>query len=276
MRVKILSLLIVIAFGPFSFPQTNSTFAPLEQWRAAVIKGDPAALKSLYSSWPPVQVSTREGKVDVDADVAFWTGLKARNISMNIVEAGSPQPGVALFTIQVKVTGANGRMTNVVEGQTWQNQGGVWRLVGGKRDVAKLEQPASVQAKIYPAGDAHEEIRQALARAAKARKNVLVVFGADWCYDCHVLEKAFHRSDVAAVLAPNYELVDIDVGEGDKNQDLMNAYEVPMKRGIPAIAILDSKGKLIYSQKNGEWERARGLGPQDLIALLNRWKPQGK
>lgn len=274
MRFRFLiPFLLLSALG---FAQTLSTFPALQQWKDAVIKGDPAALKSLYSLSPPVEVSTREGKVDTDADVAFWTGLKARDMSIKVAEAGSPQPGVEVFTLQVKVDGASGRTTNIVEGQAWENQGGTWRLVGAKRDIAKLEQPASLTANIYPTSDGHEQLRQALARAQKGHKNVLVVFGADWCYDCHVLEKAFHRSDVAAVLDPNYEVVNIDVGEGDRNQDLMNEYQVPMQRGIPAIAILDSHGKLIYSQKDGEWERARGLGPRDLIALLSRWKPQAK
>lgn len=274
MRLRFLILSLLLSGS--SFAQTASTFPALQQWRDAVIKGNPAALKSLYSFSPPVEVSTREGKVDTDKDVAFWTGLKARSMSMKVVEAGSPQPGVEVFTLQVKVAGPSGRTTSIVEGQAWQNQAGTWRLVGAKRDIAKLEQPASVTASIYPDGDAHEEIHQALARAQRGHKNVLVVFGADWCYDCHVLEKALHRNDVAAVLDPNYEVVNIDIGEGDKNQDLMSQYQVPMARGVPAIAILDSRGNLIYSQKNGEWERARGLAPRELIALLSRWKPQSK
>lgn len=274
MRVRFFILFVLLS--GFSFAQTPSTFPALAEWRDAVIRGDPAALKSLYSTWPPVEVSTRDGKVDADKDVAFWTGLKARSMSINVVEAGSRQPGVVVFTLQVKVAGAGGRTTNIVEGQAWQNQGGTWRLVGGKRDIAKLAQPASVNASIYPAGDAHEQLRQALARAQKGHKNILVVFGADWCYDCHVLEKALRRSDVAAVLDPNYEVINIDVGQGDKNQDLMSEYQVPMDRGVPAIAILDSRGNLVYSQKNGEWERARGLDPRDLIALLSRWKRPSK
>jgi hypothetical protein len=274
MRLHLLMLFVLLS--ALSAAQTPSTFPALQQWRDAVIKGDPAALKSLYSFSPPVEVNTRAGKVDADAEVAFWTGLKARSMSLRVAEAGSPQPGVEVFTLQIKVAGASGRTTNIVEGQAWQNQRGTWRLVGAKRDIAKLEQPASLTANIYPTSDAHEQLRQALARAQKGHKNVLVVFGADWCYDCHVLEKAFHRSDVAAVLDPNYEVVDIDIGEGDRNQDLMREYQVPMEHGIPAIAILDTHGNLIYSQKNGEWERARGLGPQDLIALLSRWKPQSK
>ncbi len=36
------------------------------------------------------------------------------------------------------------------------------------------------------------------------------------------------------------------------------------------LAVLESDGKLLSSQKNGEFEKARALGPEDLIAFLNR------
>ena len=44
----------------------------------------------------------------------------------------------------------------------------------------------------------------------------------------------------------------------------MEQYQVPMKKGIPAIAVLDSDGKLLYSQKGGEFEKARALAPEDV------------
>ena len=124
--------------------------------------------------------------------------------------------------------------------------------------------------------DAHAEIKEALEKATAEHKRVLVVFGANWCYDCHVLDRAFHRSDLALIVSANYEVVHVDIGRGEKNQDLMKKYEVPMKRGIPAIAVLDSSGKLVYSQKNGEFERARALGPEDLLEFLQKWKSQSR
>jgi len=88
-----------------------------------------------------------------------------------------------------------------------------------------------------------------------------------------VLDKAFHRSDLAPILAANYEVVHVDIGRGEKNQDLMKQYEVPIKRGIPGLAVLDANGKLLYSQKNGEFENARALTAEDFLAFLNKWKP---
>jgi hypothetical protein len=275
MRSRV-SLWVLVCLAGLSHAQTAVNFPALEQWKAAIIKGDVNGLRALYSTSPPAQISTRSGKLDADTDVAFWTGLKARRISMAVVESASPRPGVQSFTIQMTVTGASGRVTKFVEGQAWLNQQEAWRLVSAKRDLARLEQPASVDNKIYPTGDAREEIQQALARAKKGHKNVLLVFGADWCYDCHVLDKAFHRGDISAVLTPSYEVVHVDIGEEDKNLDLAAHYQVPLNRGIPAIAVLDSQGNLLYSQRNGEWERARALGPDDLLELLNRWKPQAR
>ncbi len=121
--------------------------------------------------------------------------------------------------------------------------------------------------------NARAEIKEALTKAAAEHKRVIIVFGANWCPDCHALDDDFHRADVAPVLAANYEVVHVDIGKGDKNQDLMTKYEVPMKRGIPGLAVLDPDGKLVYSQKNGEFENARSLAPTDVLAFLNKWKP---
>ena len=135
-------------------------------------------------------------------------------------------------------------------------------------------QAAANKKEIYnESADAHAEIKEALAKATAEHKRVILVFGANWCYDCHVLDKEFHSSELAPIIAANYEVVHVDIGRGEKNQDLMTKYEVPMKRGIPGLAVLDADGKLVYSQKNGEFENARALAPEDFLAFLNRWRP---
>lgn len=137
-----------------------------------------------------------------------------------------------------------------------------------------FSQAAKKEKDIYnELANARAEIKEAVAKAAAEHKRVIVVFGANWCYDCHVLDAAFHRADLALIIAANYEVVHVDIGKGEKNQDLMAKYEVPMKRGIPGLAVLEADGKLVYSQKNGEFENARGLSPEDFRAFLEKWKP---
>ena len=273
--------LLVLTFASAlntSAQSSSAAFAPLEQWKSAIISGNATLLKSMYSTNPPTRVMTLSSESSADAEAAFWTGLKPRRIKLNLVSSNVPQPDTHQVVFEAEVhsgTAAKDQVVYITEGQLWQNQNGTWRLLVTKRsDASKLEQPTTTDKVIYTPGlNAHDEIKQAIAAAAKQHKNVLVVFGANWCYDCHVLDLAFHRPDVTAVLNRNYEVVHIDVGEGDKNQDIMQQYNVPMKKGIPAIAVLDSHGKLLYSQQGGEFEKARALAPQDVLAFLNKWKP---
>ena len=261
-----------------SQPIAKAAFPPLEQWKAAVISGNVASVQTFYSSSPSAQIATAAGASTVTSEVAFWIGFKARRLKLNVIQSESPQAGVQQLVFQAELHTISGQTLYVTEGQLWQKQGEQWRLTGAKRsDATKLQQPASTSKVIYvPGVDAHAEIQHALQLAAKGHKRVLVVFGANWCYDCHVLDLAFHRPDVAGVLQQNFEVVHVDVGEGDKNQDLMAEYQVPMKRGIPAVAVLDGNGKLLYSQKGGEFEKARALAPEDVLQFLNKWKPEAR
>jgi hypothetical protein len=258
----------------------QSTFPYLEQWKDAVVSGNAAALKGLYSTNPPARVNPAGGGSNADADVAFWSGLKIRRMKVDIVQSTSPQKGLhqVVFQVEMHTASSQARALYVSAAQLWQQQGEEWRIVVGERsDPAKLQQPLSTKKDIYGSSiDAHTEIQQALSGAAKEHKRVLLLFGANWCYDCHVLDLAFQRADISAVLKRDYKVVHVDVGEGDKNQDLMSEYDVPMKRGIPAAAVLDGNGKLLVSQKNGEFEKARALGPEDLLRFLNQWKPQAR
>ena len=47
-------------------------------------------------------------------------------------------------------------------------------------------------------------------------------------------------------------------------------------RSGSAEAKLDGDGKLVVSQKNGEFEDARSLTPEALLEFLNKWKPEAR
>ncbi|MGB8591629.1 MAG: hypothetical protein WCD40_09630, partial [Candidatus Acidiferrales bacterium] len=57
------------------------------------------------------------------------------------------------------------------------------------------------------------------------------------------------------------------------NLDLADRYEVPLKRGVPELAVLDSKGKLLTSSKQAEFESVVKLSPADVTQFLEKWKP---
>ena len=283
----VLSMCVTIAAAQSGAPAPSApdasvaaNFTGLDQWKSAVSSADSASLASLYSTTPPAKITTPKGDIDVSTDVKFWTDLKAKDLRADILQSMSPQAGVeqVVLAIQAKSASRHDEVVYVNEGQLWQHQGDAWKLVAVKRtDLAQLQQPTSTKKEIYPASaNAQEEIKEALTKASRDHKRIILVFGANWCYDCHVLDLAMHRADIAPLVENNFELVHVDIGQGDKNQDLMKQYDVPMSKGIPALAVLDSSGKLLFSQKDGQFENARSLGPADLIDFLNKWKPQAR
>ena len=141
----------------------------------------------------------------------------------------------------------------------------------GKTPLAKPTEKRD----IYPANvDAKAEIAEAVTNAAKTHRRVILVFGGNWCYDCHVLDAAFHSPEIEPTLNKNFVVVHVNIGEFDKNLDIADKYGVPLQRGVPASAVLGSDGKVLFSQKHGEFEAARSMATEDVLAFLNKWKPE--
>lgn len=136
------------------------------------------------------------------------------------------------------------------------------------------QQKIPLNPKLYdPAADARKEIAEALKESARWHKRILLVFGGNWCLDCQVLDYRFHQEPEKSIIDSSYKVIHVDIGHADKNLDLASEYHVPINKGVPGIAVLDSDGKLLYSQENGEFESARSLDPQQIVAFLEKWKP---
>jgi thioredoxin 1 len=277
--LRVMTALLMLG-AQFGFAQSSavdspSGFPPLDQWNTAVLAGDAAVLKSMYSVDPVAQVMANGVKTSVDADVNFWLGLKARTLRLKTVAVlDRPKGTSVVFKAEVQL--ANGQILSVTDGQMWRKQGEQWRVISVERaDAPHLQQPSDMNKNIYPAdADAHAELKEAEAKAAAGHKRVLLVFGANWCYDCHVLDLAFHRPDFTSVMA-GYEVVHIDLGPDEKkNADLVQQFNVPLDKGIPALAVAESDGKLVVSQKNGEFEDARSMTPDAVLEFLSKWKPK--
>jgi thiol:disulfide interchange protein len=141
----------------------------------------------------------------------------------------------------------------------------------GRNDPEVLA-PVSVKSDLYPANaDAKKEIEEALKRAVAEKKRVLLVFGGNWCYDCHVLDLALHEGAAGKIVNQSFLLVHVDIGEGDKNLDLVKEYKTTLDKGVPAVVILGDDGRVLYSSTEGEFEAARSMMKKDLVAFLQRW-----
>ncbi len=266
----------------------SSTFEPLNRWKAAFAAGNETALAALYSSVPPAQVQTPEGNVqDAAAEPRFWSAVAAKgitNLNVKVLDVEHLQPGQvhAVLRVEMMLRTSSGEEPFVVAPvhQIWIQEGSDWRIALTRRGdldpnpPRRLPEPAKPKTDLYaPPEEARSEISAALAAAAQDHKRVILVFGANWCYDCHVLDTAFHSKDIAPLVIANYHVVHINVGDEDKNLDLAEKYGVPINKGVPALAVLAPDGKVVYSQKQGEFENSVRIGPADVTAFLKKWAP---
>ncbi len=277
-----LLVFILLLFGLRSAAQD---FAPLDRWKAAVLAGDEAALRSLYSSDPPADIQNpKKQPIALADELKFWGGLKRDGLSRMTVEIAKLEAGpfagsqVVSFESELRLKTSFGPMTKyVVQTQVWRT-GADPKIVAAMRgEPRRLKQPLKLNPNLYnPQADAKHEIKEALEHAGREHKNVILVFGGNWCFDCHVLDLAFHHPEIEPELKAHFVVVHVDIGEYDKNLDVAEQYQVPLKKGVPALAVLASDGKLLYSQRGGEFEAARSLAPEDVTAFLRKWQPASK
>ncbi len=116
--------------------------------------------------------------------------------------------------------------------------------------------------------NAPAQIQASLQEAKAANKPVLVVFGANWCGDCKVLDMSLKTGASAPLIQQHFKMVKINVGKFDRNLDIAEAYGVPLKKGIPAIAVLSPAGKVIYATQSGELADARNMGDTAIYDLF--------
>jgi thiol:disulfide interchange protein len=138
-----------------------------------------------------------------------------------------------------------------------------------------LALPAHALPDIYPAPEqAQADLAAALKQAAAQHRRVIVDFGGNWCTDCHVLDSYMHDATNQPLLEANFVVVHVNIGRVDRNQDIAERYGIPLGKGVPALAVLDERGKLLYSQTGGEFEDMRHMNAGALTQFLQRWKPR--
>jgi thiol:disulfide interchange protein len=127
---------------------------------------------------------------------------------------------------------------------------------------------------IYPdPSQARTDIGAALKAAATGHKRVLLDFGGNWCGDCIVLDMYLHSPENRPILDANFVLVHVNIGHMDQNTDIAARYKIPLEKGVPALAVLNNQGKLLYSQKGGEFEAMRRMQASAVTSFLVQWKP---
>jgi thiol:disulfide interchange protein len=127
----------------------------------------------------------------------------------------------------------------------------------------------------------YDEKADANAAVAKARANakarhvlLLIDLGGNWCLDCRILAGVMREPGMARFLAAHYEMVAIDIGRMDRNQQVPTHYGINSLAGVPAVLIVDPRSdRLIDRDRIFALADARSMTPQALADWLAGWIP---
>jgi len=137
-------------------------------------------------------------------------------------------------------------------------------------DVSNTQSEQKKREPIYdPEANADKQITEALTKAKKENKHVILMYGGNWCSWCYKLHDCFEKNDnTRTLLHESYELVLVDI---KSNQSLPQKYNAEPD-GYPYLTILDSDGQVLINQSTVPLEEGRQHNPEKVFEFLNKWK----
>jgi ketosteroid isomerase-like protein len=166
----------------------QAPFAPLEDWKAAVVNGDQPALAKLYTAQPG-HFQVGKDPIALKDEWAFWAGMKRNGLTgfnPRVLEVATEKGNTRLL-LRISATLANSHLSAGMV-QEWAHRPDGWKLIASARGVfltepaRRLPQPAVPNVNLYSdPREAEAELKVGLTRAANERKRVIVVFGGNWC-----------------------------------------------------------------------------------------------
>ena len=120
--------------------------------------------------------------------------------------------------------------------------------------------------------DASKDIAAAIKEAQRANKNILLEVGGKWCVWCGYLDKFFAENvTIRQYRDEKFIMVKINYSPENKNQAVISRYG--KVAGYQHIFVLDSSGKLLYSEDTSKLEQGRGYNLTAIAGFLKDWSP---
>jgi thiol-disulfide isomerase/thioredoxin len=136
----------------------------------------------------------------------------------------------------------------------------MWKTLKAASIVLLMIAVAAAAAQKLP--KAEEILKDAKLKAADKNKAIYLIFGASWCEACHQLDSFLGAPAVAVIFDKYFIIAKVSVGEaaaGHPAWDNPGSDSLMMKyggvtasgeAGLPFIALLDQKAKLIVNSNN--------------------------
>ena len=116
------------------------------------------------------------------------------------------------------------------------------------------------------------DVQQALSRAEKSDRLLLVVLGANWCHDSRALASRLHSPPLAELIQQHYELVFVDVGFYDKGRAVTQQFGVAHFYATPTVLIIDPSNRALVNDEDRHiWSNAYNVDMPSSVQYFEKW-----
>ena len=118
------------------------------------------------------------------------------------------------------------------------------------------------------------EVKDLLSFIQQSRQGnqSIVIFGANWCPDCRILEATLQLPTVSKYLNKNFEILHVDLGKYDINMNLLEVLGIPRREGVPRIVIFGENGVALNLDSTDTMRTARDTKQQDIFNYFQKYK----
>ncbi len=118
--------------------------------------------------------------------------------------------------------------------------------------------------------DPAKDLEDAMAKAKKLDKRILLEVGGDWCMYCSIMDETFDaHPNLRKARDNNY--VTLKVNYSDKNRNAAFLAQYPKIADYPHFFVLDSDGTLLHSQPTHPFEHGNKYNVSKIEEFLNKW-----
>ncbi|HVG41560.1 MAG TPA: thioredoxin family protein [Chitinophagaceae bacterium] len=138
-----------------------------------------------------------------------------------------------------------------------------------------LQASANDSTKLYnPAANAVKDVQQALVKAKKEKKNVLLQIGGNWCVWCYKFN-SFVQLDTTlkTIVENNFVVYHLNYSPENKNLDYLKSLGYPQRFGFPVLVVLDANGNRLHTQDSALLEKGNGYDTEKVKSFFANWAP---
>ena len=138
------------------------------------------------------------------------------------------------------------------------------------------EEKARLPKPYHPEADAQADINNAIKKAQKENKAIIIQAGGNWCIWCLRFNQFVNETqELKSIIDKNYIYYHLNWSPENKNEAIFAKYGNPGdKFGYPVFIVLDKEGKMIHVQDSAVLEEGKGYSLSKTKAFLEQWTPK--